>query len=96
VHVGIECGEVLVSPSWEPARFAVWGRAVTMAKRLCDTAGPGTIHIGQLAYENGGRCVLAGWNGGLTTCVSARLEGIADNVVIHSVTLRTPALCGGA
>src|SRR5262245_15662009 len=28
VHVGIECGQVLVSPAWEPACFAVWGRAV--------------------------------------------------------------------
>jgi class 3 adenylate cyclase len=30
VHVGIECGEVVISRSWEPAGFAVWGNTVTV------------------------------------------------------------------
>jgi class 3 adenylate cyclase len=49
VHVGVECGEVLLSPSWEPARFGVWGRAVIVAKRLCDLAGAGTVRLGPAA-----------------------------------------------
>jgi class 3 adenylate cyclase len=50
VHVGVEYGEVLVTPSWEPARYGVWGRPVTIAKRLCDAAGPGQIHLGAGAF----------------------------------------------
>jgi DNA-binding CsgD family transcriptional regulator len=49
IHVGIECGEVVISRSWEPAGFAVWGDAVTAARRLCDTADPGTVVIGPRA-----------------------------------------------
>lgn len=46
VHVGIEYGEVLVTPSWEAAGFGVWGRPVTLARRLCELAGPGQVRIG--------------------------------------------------
>jgi len=49
VQVGIECGEVVVSRSWEPAGFAVWGEAVVAARRLCDTADPGTVVVGPRA-----------------------------------------------
>ncbi len=45
-HVGIECGEVVISRSWEPAGFAVWGDAVTVARCLCGSADPGTVAIG--------------------------------------------------
>jgi class 3 adenylate cyclase len=80
VHVGIECGEVLVSPSWEPAGFAVWGRAVTLASRLCDLAGPGTIHIGPQAFA------LVGPDIGLTPPVRARLKGTPGHVLVRRVT----------
>lgn len=80
VHVGIECGEVLVSPSWESAGFAVWGRAVTIASRLCDLAGPGTIHIGPRAFE------LAGLDVGLAKPVRARLKGMPREVLARSMT----------
>jgi len=49
-HVGIECGEVVISRSWEPAGYVVWGDAVTAARRLCDTADPGTVVIGPRAF----------------------------------------------
>jgi class 3 adenylate cyclase len=80
VHVGIECGEVLVSPSWQPAGFAVWGRAVTVASRLCDLAGPGTIHIGPRTFE------LAGPDLGLTPPVRTRLKGTRGHVLVRRVT----------
>jgi class 3 adenylate cyclase len=79
VHVGIECGEVLVSPSWEPAGFAVWGQAVTLAKRLCDLAGPGTVHIGPQAFQ------LAGQEVGVAEPFRAELKGIAGEVIVHRV-----------
>jgi class 3 adenylate cyclase len=88
VHVGIESGDVLVSPSWEPARFAVWGRAVTVAKRLCDLAGGGTMHVGPHAFEGGARAVLAGAQVGPATPVAAKLRGIVGEVVLHRVTCR--------
>jgi class 3 adenylate cyclase len=80
VHVGIECGEVLVSPSWKPAGFAVWGRAVTVASRLCDLAGPGNIHIGPRTFE------LAGPDIGHTPPVRARLKGTRGHVLVRRVT----------
>jgi class 3 adenylate cyclase len=86
VHVGIECGEVLVSPSWEPARFAVWGRAVTVAKRLCDVAGPSTIHIGPQAYARGGGAVLASVGVSAARAVLTGLKGIAGDVAAYRVT----------
>lgn len=79
VHVGIECGEVLVSPSWEPAGFAVWGRAVTVASRLCDLAGPGTIHIGPRTAE------LVGLEVGLGQPVRAHLEGTPGEMLVRRV-----------
>ena len=80
VHVGIECGEVLVSPSWEPAGYAVWGRAVPLAKRLCDLAGPGTILIGPQASE------LVGPEVGLTQPARRRFKGTTGEVLVRSVT----------
>jgi class 3 adenylate cyclase len=80
VHVGIECGEVLVSPSWEPAGYAVWGRAVTLAKRLCDLAGPGSILIGPRASELVGPAV------GLTSPTQRRLKGATGHVLVRNVT----------
>ena len=79
VHVGIECGQVLVSPSWEPAGFAVWGRAVTIAKRLCDLAGPGTILIGPQAVE------LVGAQFGAAQTTWTQLEGVRGDVLVGRV-----------
>jgi class 3 adenylate cyclase len=80
VHVGIECGEVLVSPSWQPAGFAVWGRAVTLASRLCDLAGPGSIHIGPRAFD------LVEPDIGHSPPVRARLKGTRGHVLVRRVT----------
>jgi class 3 adenylate cyclase len=79
VHVGVEYGEVLVTPSWETARFGVWGRPVNLAKRLCDLAGPGEVQVGPAAYERAG-CGLA-----VATPVPARLKGITGDVLAHRV-----------
>ncbi|HLL69169.1 MAG TPA: adenylate/guanylate cyclase domain-containing protein [Micromonosporaceae bacterium] len=80
VHVGIESGEVLVTPSWEPAGFGVWGRPVTLAKRLCDLAGPGKVQVGPSAFARAG--------GGLRSAgpVTANLKGIAAAIIAHGVT----------
>jgi class 3 adenylate cyclase len=80
VHIGIECGEVLVSPSWEPAGYAVWGRAVTLAKRLCDLAGPGTILMGPTA------CELVGPEVGLAQPTRRWLKGTTGDVLVRTVT----------
>jgi class 3 adenylate cyclase len=80
VHVGIECGQVLVSPSWEPASFGVWGRAVTIAKRLCDLAEPGTILVGPQAFE------LVGSEVGFARRGQARLKGTRSDVLVRRVT----------
>jgi class 3 adenylate cyclase len=86
-HVGIECGEVLVSPSWEPAGFSIWGRAVTIASRLCDLAGPGTIHIGPRAFE------LVGPGVGFAPPVNAQLKGTRGDVLVRRLTVGpAPAL----
>jgi class 3 adenylate cyclase len=50
VHAGVEYGEVFVTPSWPPAGYGVWGRAVNLAARLCALAGPGELQIGPCAY----------------------------------------------
>jgi class 3 adenylate cyclase len=79
VHVGIEYGEVLVTPSWAPAGFGVWGRAVNLAKRLCDLAGPGEVHIGPVAFARAGhgvRCAIP---------VPVQLKGITGAVLSHRI-----------
>src|SRR3954453_7226677 len=51
VHAGVEFGEVFVTPSWPPAGYGVWGRAVNLAARLCALAGPGELQVGPGAYS---------------------------------------------
>jgi class 3 adenylate cyclase len=51
VHAGVEYGEVFVTPSWPPAGYGVWGRAVNLAARLCALAGPGELQVGPGAYN---------------------------------------------
>jgi class 3 adenylate cyclase len=82
VHVGIECGEVLVTPSWEPAGFGVWGRPVNLAKRLCDSAGPGEVRLGPAAFGRVGDRIST------ATPVRARYKGVARAVVAHRLVAR--------
>jgi class 3 adenylate cyclase len=79
VHVGIECGEVLVTPAWESAGFGVWGRAVNLAKRLCDLAGPGEIQVGPATYARTGQDLSP------ALPVPVRLEGMASPVVAYQL-----------
>ncbi|HEU4425376.1 MAG TPA: adenylate/guanylate cyclase domain-containing protein [Pilimelia sp.] len=79
VHVGIEYGEVLVTPSWAPAGFGVWGRAVNLAKRLCDLAGPAEVHVGPVAFARAGQGVRC------ATPVRAQLKGISGAVLSHRI-----------
>ena len=93
VHVGVECGEVLVSPSWQPASFGIWGRAVTVAARLCALAGPSTMYVGPQAAQRGGQRLLETWADGSTTMLRTRLKGIAGEFVVHGATwLGAPAV----
>lgn len=80
VHVGIEYGEVLVTPSWEPAGFAVWGRPVPLASRLCGLAGPGVVQLGPAAYERAGRSLAA------VAPVATRLKGFDEPIMAYGVT----------
>ena len=80
VHVGIEYGEVLVTPSWDPAGFAVWGRPVPLASRLCGLAGPGTVQLGPAAFERAGRGFPA------AAPVAARLKGFRTPILAYGVT----------
>lgn len=80
VHIGVESGEVLVTRSWEPATFGVWGHAVNLAQRLCAVAGPGEIMLGPAAYAG-------------TPCSSfmvvesvVKVRGIAEPVPAHRIT----------
>jgi class 3 adenylate cyclase len=82
VHVGVECGEVLVTPSWEPAGYGVWGRPVNRAKRLCDSAGPGELAIGPAAYARAGHRVRD------ADPVRVCLKGISGAVVSHRLPHR--------
>lgn len=78
VHIGVESGEVLVTSSWEPATFGVWGHAVNLAQRLCTEAGPGEIVLGPAAFAG-------------TPCSSpvvdalVQVRGIADPVPAHRI-----------
>jgi class 3 adenylate cyclase len=88
VHIGIECGAVLLSQSWEPARFAVWGRAVTVAPRLCDLAGPCTLNIGARAFERLDGDIIDSCGGVLTGQLSLRSQGLAKEILAYVVTPR--------
>ncbi|GGL04050.1 hypothetical protein GCM10012284_43410 [Mangrovihabitans endophyticus] len=82
VHVGLEFGEVFVTPSWPPAGFGVWGRAVNVAARLCDLAGPGEVHIGPAAYAAGGAPP------GPVRTEPTALKGVGVPVISHLVMAR--------
>jgi class 3 adenylate cyclase len=79
VHVGIEYGEVLVTPPREPASFSVWGHAINVAQRLCDVAAPGQLVVGPAAFAQCGhrlRCAGA---------MVLRLHGITESVVAYRI-----------
>ena len=82
VHVGVEYGEVLVTPSWRPAGFGVWGRTVNIAQRLCDLAGPGEIQIGPGAFARHGHRPFS------ASPVRAHLKGVSGAVLSHRVAVR--------
>jgi class 3 adenylate cyclase len=84
VHLGLEYGEVLVTRSWEPAEFGVWGRPVNIAQRLCDFAGPGERQIGPGAFATAGTQV------GAATPVRVWLQGITHTVVAHRMIFNEP------
>jgi class 3 adenylate cyclase len=79
VHAGVECGEVLVTPSWEPGRFAVWGHVVNIGKRLCDLAAAGELQLGPMAFGRVAEQVDA------ATPARVTLDGITDAIVAHRV-----------
>ena len=84
VHVGVEYGDVFVTPSWPPAGYGVWGRPVNLAQRLCAAAGPGEVQIGPRAYARAGRPEL--------TALPDRspLKGFARPVLSHRVPAHAP------
>jgi class 3 adenylate cyclase len=79
VHAGLEYGDIFVTPSWPPAGYGVWGRAVNLAKRLCDVAGPGELQIGPGAFAQTGNRVAPTQSG------QRRFKGIVNPVVSHGV-----------
>jgi class 3 adenylate cyclase len=79
VHAGVEYGEVFVTPSWPPAGYGVWGRAVNVAQRLCALAGPGELRFGPGAHARAGRRATP------ARAEPARLKGIGEPVVSHCV-----------
>ncbi|WP_433301398.1 adenylate/guanylate cyclase domain-containing protein [Actinoplanes sp. CA-030573] len=85
VHIGVESGEVLVTSSWDPASFGVWGRAVNLAQRMCGVAGPGELVLGPRAYA------IAGHLAAPATEALVRVRGVAEAVPAHRITLE-PAL----
>jgi class 3 adenylate cyclase len=82
VHAGVEYGEVFVTPSWPPAGYGVWGRAVNLAARLCALAGPGELQIGPGAYtRTPGRP-------GQALAQRATVKGVVDPVLTHRIPAR--------
>jgi class 3 adenylate cyclase len=87
VHLGVECGEVLVTRAWQPARYAVWGRPVMVAAGLCDLAGPHTVNMGPQALELGGRHAL---NADAVTSLNTCLQGFRQEILVRSITASSP------
>ena len=79
VHAGVEFGELFVTPSWPPAGYGVWGRAVNHAQRLCALAGPGELQIGPGAYN---RSTI---RPALARPQRARLKGVPTPVLAHRI-----------
>lgn len=87
VHIGVESGEVLVTESWEPAGFGVWGHAVNLAQRLCASAGPGEIMLGPAAFTGVGAAATAPAGAGPAAVETLlRVRGISDPVPAHRIS----------
>jgi class 3 adenylate cyclase len=84
VHAGLEWGEVFVTSSWPPAGYGIWGRAVTLAQRLCSVAGPGELQIGPGAHGRTGRAAIG------VPAEQSRLKGIAHPVISHRAQATPP------
>jgi class 3 adenylate cyclase len=85
VHAGVEYGELFVTPSWPPAGYGVWGRAVNIAARLCALAGPGELQIGPGAYKRSTEESAA------ALPQRAMLKGVMGSVTTHRMAVRLPA-----
>ena len=79
VHAGVEFGELFVTPSWPPAGYGVWGRAVNHAQRLCSLAGPGELQIGPGAFRR------SNIRPAMARPQRARLKGVPAPVVSHRI-----------
>jgi class 3 adenylate cyclase len=79
VHIGIECGEVLVTRPRHPASFGVWGHAVNVARRLCDTAAPAQLVVGPAAYP---RCEH---HAGSSTPVLLKFHSMAHPIAAYRI-----------
>jgi class 3 adenylate cyclase len=79
VHAGVEYGEVFVTPSWPPAHYGVWGRAVNLASRLCALAGPGELQIGPVAYNR------VAERPSTALPQRKRVKGVARSVLTHCI-----------
>ena len=79
VHAGVEYGEVFVTPSWPPAGYGVWGRAVNLAARLCALAGPGELQIGPGAYNRTSDRTVRG------SPQRATVKGVVGPVLTHRI-----------
>ena len=53
LRIGVNTGEVLVAPSWEPGGFSVVGDPVNVASRLCDLAGEVLVSDDTLSLLSG-------------------------------------------
>jgi class 3 adenylate cyclase len=82
VHAGVEYGEVFVTPSWPPAGYGVWGRAVNLAARLCALAGPGELQIGPGAYTRAREQPFP------SLPQRARVKGVIGPVLTHRIPAR--------
>ena len=85
VHAGVEYGEVLVTASWPPAGYGVWGRPVNLASRLCSLAGPGELQIGPKAFARTGHVL------GPVLSAQSRLKGFVDPVISHRIAAQRSA-----
>jgi class 3 adenylate cyclase len=85
VHVGVEYGEVFVTPSWPPAGYGVWGRPVNLAARLCALAGPGEVQIGPDAYR------VSRQRPPSALPQRATVKGVVDPVLTHRIPAQSPA-----
>jgi hypothetical protein len=74
VHVGVECGEVLVTRSWEPACLRGVGTARQPGAAVVRGGGPGELVLGPAAYAGAGHLAEP------ATEAVVRVRGVANPV----------------